>query len=73
VTKGKGNGVVDDICKVCGKPGASTAYFCTGMVAVVYLHHACDRLVSSEDRQAWVIEQQAREASRGLAKGKRRG
>ena len=25
-------------CKICGKPGADIAYFCTGMVEVVYLH-----------------------------------
>jgi|GraSoiStandDraft_30_1057271.scaffolds.fasta_scaffold1951443_1 hypothetical protein len=28
-------------CDICGKPGATVAYFATGMAAVVYRHHEC--------------------------------
>jgi hypothetical protein len=49
-------------CNVCGEPGATVAYFATGMTEVVYRHHECDRLGASrdlspsEERQAWHID-----------------
>jgi hypothetical protein len=30
-------------CDICRKPGTTVAYFATGMAAVVYRHHECDR------------------------------
>jgi len=50
-------------CELCGAPGATVAYFATGMAAVVYRHHECDRrsgrreLSPSEERQEWSIDQ----------------
>jgi hypothetical protein len=52
-----------EICSICGKPGATVAYFATGMAEVVYRHQECDRhgapreLSPSEERQAWSIDQ----------------
>jgi len=49
-----------DVCEVCGRPGAGIAYFKTGMTRVIWLHAACDpgRDTSpSEERQEWSISQ----------------
>jgi hypothetical protein len=52
-----------ETCEICGKPGANVPYFATGMPAVVWHHHECDRVSTSremspsEERQAWSIDQ----------------
>jgi hypothetical protein len=49
------------ICEICGQPNANVAYFRTGMTAVAYRHHECDRerdeMSAHEHRQEWSIEQ----------------
>jgi hypothetical protein len=53
-------------CDICGLPGATIAYFATGMREVVYRHHACDRrhapreLSPSEERHEWGVNQRLR-------------
>jgi len=52
-----------EICEICGAPNANVAYYRSGMTAVVYRHHECDRKASareptpSEERQEWGINQ----------------
>jgi hypothetical protein len=52
-----------ETCEICGRPHTNVAYFASGMTAVVYRHHECDRraapreLSSFEERQAWSIDQ----------------
>jgi hypothetical protein len=67
---------MNEICQICGKPGATVAYFATGMTEVVYRHHECDRhgapreLSPSEERQAWSINEWL--TSEALPQGNRR-
>jgi hypothetical protein len=50
-----------ETCEICGKSNTNVAYFRTGMTAVVYRHHECDRRVAmrepsaAEERQEWSL------------------
>jgi hypothetical protein len=52
---------VSQQCTLCGKPGATVAYFSTGDSAVTYRHYDCDKgkreISAAENRQQWGLDQ----------------